>query len=110
MMDIAMRVEVCEHRDGFFPPVLTAKPARRMRQPKHPYHKHKRRHGLKRPWNTESRGALVRIVGATINERRAVLHEVLYQDPPSDGPLLKRDHASADLLGCNLGLIHWHNG
>jgi hypothetical protein len=85
VVDVTVTVEVGENLEGLLPPVLGSEPSRRSRKEEEADEEDSTRNSLNAPWDPESRSALVGVVDSTIDERAAVLDEVLDQDTPSDG-------------------------
>ena len=110
MIHVAAPVQIRNHLDGLFPSILRREPAGGAGEEEHADEQDRGRDGLDAPRDAERRRALRGIVRAAIGKGGAVLHEVLHQDPPGDGPLLERDDPSADLGGRDLGLVDGHDG
>jgi hypothetical protein len=94
VVDVTVTVKVGENLEGLLPPVLGREPSRRAREEEEADEENSTGNSLNTPWDPESRSALVGVVDSTIDERAAVLDEVLDQDTPSDG-----------LYGVNVHLI-----
>ena len=89
---------------------MTGEPTWRLGEEEHPTQKDGGWNDLDTPRNAEGCRALARIIGSTPGKGRAVLDEVLDEDTPGDGPLLEGHDTTANLLGCDLGLVDGYDG
>jgi len=102
ILSIALAVKIGQDLESFVIAVVINQPTRRFREPHHSEGKDDSGDDLKTPGETER--------GLSVDVRATELNEVLNQDSPGDGPLLKRDKTATD-GGCgDLSLIEGDDG
>lgn len=90
VLDVAIAVQPRQHAQRLVPSVLRRQPPRAVREEGHPDEQDPRGHHLHGPGDAERRCRLAGVVGAVGNAVcGGVLDEELYQDAPSNRPLLE---------------------
>lgn len=99
---ISFAVQICQNLKCLLLSTMVDEPPRRFGEESHAYREDDGGDHLEGPWDAEGCDA--------VNIGAAELNEILNEDTPCDGPLLKRDNAATDSRGGDFGLIQGNDG